>query len=453
MQDVITGAVNIPVSAGFGVLTKAGHLRIQKKSDDGNVAGIEFQITGENFSQTVKTNSDGRIIVSLNPGTYTITEKADSRYKQQQPQTLHIEAGKTASVTFNNVLRKGNLKIVKNSEDGIVANIRFTVTGENYSQTVKTNENGEMLLSDLFPGEYTVTENESSKYEEQPPQTVTVEEDKTAVVSFKNVLVKSRLKIVKMAEDGNVSDIEFNVRGNNYNRTVRTDENGEIVLKDLIPGTYTVTESADDRYEKQDPQNVYVEDGKVAAVTFRNVLKKGNLKIVKTSDDGVVENIEFTVTGENFIRTAKTNADGELVLKNLVPGEYTVTETPDERYEEQEPQVIKVEMEKTATVSFHNVISKSNLKIVKVSEDDVIAGIEFTVTGENFSKTVKTNAKGQIIIRELVPGEYTVTEKTDSRYEPQSPKTVKVEINKTAKVTFKNVLRKGDDFQKCSPKR
>ena len=173
LQDVITGAVNIPVSAGFGVLTKAGHLRIQKKSDDGNVAGIEFQITGEYFSQTVKTNSDGRIIVSLNPGTYTITEKADSRYKQQQPQTLHIEAGKTASVTFNNVLRKGNLKIVKNSEDGIVANIRFTVTGENYSQTVKTNENGEMLLSDLFPGEYTVTENESSKYEEQPPQTVT----------------------------------------------------------------------------------------------------------------------------------------------------------------------------------------------------------------------------------------------------------------------------------------
>ena len=301
-----------------------------------------------------------------------------------------------------------------------------------------------MLLSDLFPGEYTVTENESSKYEEQPPQTVTVEEDKTAVVSFKNVLVKSRLKIVKTAEDGNVSDIEFNVRGNNYNRTVRTDESGEIVLKDLIPGTYTVTESADDRYEKQDPQNVYVEDGKVAAVTFRNVLKKGNLKIVKTSDDGIVENIEFTVTGENFSKTAKTNADGELVLKNLVPGEYTVTETPDERYEEQEPQVVKVEMEKTATVSFHNVISKSNLKIVKVSEDNVVAGIEFTVTGENFSKTVKTNTKGEIIVRELVPGEYTVTEKTDSRYELQNPKTVKVEINKTAKVTFKNVLRKGD---------
>ena len=69
-----------------------------------------------------------------------------------------------------------------------------------------------------------------------------------------------------------------------------------------------MTESADDRYEKQDPQNVYVEDGKVAAVTFRNILKKGNLKIVKTSDDGIVENIEFTVTGENFSKTAKTNA-------------------------------------------------------------------------------------------------------------------------------------------------
>ena len=274
-----------------------------------------------------------------------------------------------------------------------MANIRFTVTGENYSQTVKTNENGEMLLSDLFPGEYTVTENESSKYEEQPPQTVTVEEDKTAVVSFKNVLVKSRLKIVKTSDDGIVSDIEFNVRGNNYNMTVRTDENGEIILKDLIPGTYTVTESADDRYEKQDPQNVYVEDGKVATVTFRNVLKKGNLKIVKTSDDGVVENIEFTITGENFSKTAKTNANGELVLKDLIPGEYTVTETPDERYEEQEPQTVRVEMEKTATVTFHNVISKSNLKIVKVSEDNIIAGIEFIVNQLEIRRDMSYNKK------------------------------------------------------------
>ena len=82
----------------------------------------------------------------------------------------------------------------------------------------------------------------------------------------------------------------------------------------------------------------------------------------------MIENIEFTVTGENFSQTLKTNADGELVLKDLVPGEYTVTETPDERYEEQQPQVVKVEMEKTAAVTFRNVLKKCNLKIVKKLE-------------------------------------------------------------------------------------
>ena len=176
-----------------------------------------------------------------------------------------------------------------------------------------------------------------------------------------------------------------------------------------------MTESVDERYETQQPKTVKVEANKTATVTFKNILKKGNLKIIKTSEDNIVADIEFTVTGKNFKQTVKTDSKGEIVLENLVPGTYTVTESVDERYETQQPKTVKVEAEKTATVTFRNILRKGDLKIVKISEDNIVADIEFTVTGKNFKQTVKTDSKGEIVLENLVPGTYTVTESVDER--------------------------------------
>ena len=382
------------------------------------------------------------MIKDLVPGEYTVTEKTDSRYKEQSPQTVRIEMNMTATVTFKNVLKKGNLKIVKTAEDGNIENIRFSVKGKNFSKTVKTNDKGEITVKGLVPGEYTVTEVPDERYEEQEPQTVQVEMNKTATVTFHNVLKKGSLKIVKTSENGEVANIEFTVRGKDFSRTVKTNDKGEITVRGLVPGEYVVTEISDERYEEQEPQIVQVEMNKTATVTFNNVLKKGSLKIVKTSENGEVANIEFTVRGKDFSRTVKTNDKGEITVKGLIPGEYTVTEVPDERYEEQEPQTVQIEMNKTATVTFNNVLKKGSLKIVKTSENGEIADIEFTVKGKDFSRTVKTNDKGEITVKGLVPGEYTVTEVPDERYEEQEPQTVQVEMNKTATVTFNNVLKK-----------
>ena len=420
-------------------------LKIFKISEDDIVADIEFTVTGANFKQTVRTNEDGEIALeNLVPGTYTITESVDDRYEKQEPQTVTVEADKTATVEFKNTLRKGDLKIVKTSEDGMVADIEFTITSKNYSRTAKSDKNGEILLPDLVPGTYTVTEKVDPRYEAQAPKTVVVKADETAMVEFKNTLRKGDLKIIKISEDGIVADIEFTVTGKSYSRTAKSDKNGEIILPDLIPGTYTVTEKVDPRYEAQAPKTVVVKADETATVEFKNTLRKGDLKIIKTSEDGIVADIEFTITGKNYSRTAKSDKNGEIVLPDLIPGTYTVTEKADPRYEAQEPKKVVVKADETTTVEFKNTLRKGKLKIVKTSEDGVVADIEFKITGKNFSRTAKSDKNGEIILPDLIPGTYTVTEKVDPRYEVQTPKTVKIEADKTATVEFKNTLRKGN---------
>ena len=150
---------------------------------------------------------------------------------------------------------------------------------------------------------------------------------------------------------------------------------------------------------------------KTATVTFNNVLKKGSLKIVKTSENGEIANIEFTVKGKDFSRTVKTNDKGEITVKGLVPGEYTVTEVPDERYEEQEPQTVQVEMNKTATVTFNNVLKKSFIRVVKLDSETgkqiAVKGAEFELFAPDGKKiaAIQTDEKGvALTVQPLIYG-------------------------------------------------
>lgn len=59
----------------------------------------------------------------------------------------------------------------------------------------------------------------------------------------------------------------------------------------------------------------------------------GSVKIVKTSEDGKVSGISFTVSGSGTEQTVTTNATGEMQLDDLRPGVYTVTEQSNDRYE------------------------------------------------------------------------------------------------------------------------
>lgn len=98
-----------PISIAFnGTIQPIGNLQLKKTSEDGQVGGINFTVTGANgFNRTIATDSNGEWkIEGINPGIYTVTEESINKYVPQNSQTVTVEGGnKTATVTFSNVLK------------------------------------------------------------------------------------------------------------------------------------------------------------------------------------------------------------------------------------------------------------------------------------------------------------------------------------------------------------
>ena len=340
-MDFSNGAYSVTLTDENGVLSDFDY----KSSGD-----IDVDVAGDKITLTTKSPITEAATLSVNKSIPHVSDNSVLiAYGDSDLQDVIVGVGKPDPVqaVIKLVTNAGNLKLVKTSEDGIVGGIEFTITGDNFKQTAKTNDKGEILISGITPGTYTVTEAKSDKYVVQAPKTVTVENGKTAEVKFHNTLDKGGLNIIKTSDDGVVAGIEFTITGKNYTKTVKTDKNGNISLPDILPGTYTVTEAKSDRYIEQAPKTVTVENGKTSSVEFHNKLRTGGVEIIKTSEDGVVADIEFTVTGNSFTKTAKTDKDGKIQLTGLIPGKYTVTETPSDKYVAQEPQTVTVEYGKT----------------------------------------------------------------------------------------------------------
>ena len=185
-----------------------------------------------------------------------------------------------------------------------------------------------------------------------------VENDADQIRAYFKVKTSSgNLKLVKTSEDGNVANIEFTVKGDDYSKTVKTNSKGEFELIDLVPGNYTVAEITDSKYETQKSQTVKVESGKTATVTFENVLKKGSLEVVKTSEDNFNEGVKFhlygtSLSGASIDLYATTNADGVAKFENvLVSGDtpYTLEEVNTaDRYVVPKTQRVVIEWNKVA---------------------------------------------------------------------------------------------------------
>lgn len=175
----------------------------------------------------------------------------------------------------------------------------------------------------------------------------------------------------------------------------------------------------------------------------------GSTKIVKTSEDGKVDGISFTVEGEGTAQTAVTGADGTLQIDNLIPGVYTVTEQNYERYEPQDVQRVTVVSGQVSTVNFANTLKKGSLSVTKTSEDGLVEGVKFHLYGQSISgvdvdQYAITDSTGKALFENIPIGSgYTLEEvDTPARYVVPEKQTVAIAWNQVTEQTMYNTLKK-----------
>ena len=206
---------------------------------------------------------------------------------------------------------------------------------------------------------------------------------------------------------------------------------GDVDLQDVVTGVYTVTEQSIDRYLPQDVQRVTVIGGRTTTVTFNNVLKRGDLVVTKTSEDGMVEGIKFHLYGTSLSDLAVdeyaiTDASGKATFKDVLIGTgYTLEEVDTAaKYVVPASQEAAVEWNKVTEKSFSNILKKWNATMTKSDSatgaaqgDATLAGAVYGVyKGDALVDSYTTDGNGQFttdyyvcgddwFIREINPSE------------------------------------------------
>lgn len=350
----------------------------------------------------------------------------------------------------------GNLKLVKTSEDGNVANIEFTVKGDDYSKTVKTNSKGEFELTDLVPGKYTVTEHTPTEYAEQKSKTVNVESGKTATVSFSNVLKKWNLTVTKKDAETKTSQGDATLAGAVYGiyndgnlvDKYTTDKNGSFTtsyyicgdnwtLKEIEPSEgYLLDET--EYHIGAESKKYTLENNSISMCVTEDILK-GKISIIKHTDDGSTK-IETPEKGAEFQVYLKSSGSyvkaKESERDNLICDEYGFAETKDLPYGTYNVHQTKgwngtefiadfdvfiSENNKTYKYLINNASLESYVKIVKVDSETgkqiPYAGAGFQIYDPDGNKvtmkytyptvteieTFYTNSEGYLITPETLP--------------------------------------------------
>ena len=356
--------------------------------------------TSEGYKCTNTKFIDGICAGGANPGVKSVYNAISKSLANYSTVPSFASAIASKAETYEMKYSDGKYTLTLTDSNNILSDFSFKTTG-GVSASVSGNK---LTLTSSNPVNDTVTFN-SAKLMPDVGKTVLVpygdatlqdvisgvENDADPIRAYFKVKTSSgNLKLVKISEDGNVSNIEFTVKGDGYSKTAKTNSKGEFELTDLVPGSYTVTEITDSKYETQKSQTVKVESGKTAKVTFENVLKKGSLEVVKTSEDNFNEGVKFhlygtSLSGANVDLYATTNDDGVATFTNvLVSGDklYTLEEVDTaDRYVVPKKQTAPIEWNKVTQRSFDNVLKKWNLTVTKTDAETKSAQGDATLTG------------------------------------------------------------------------
>lgn len=432
--DPRTFAVNVDVTFG--------NLEIHKTSEDEKISNITFTVKGNGKTYTMKTNANGVATLSNIPiGTYTISEEDIVRYVKQTDKTVTVSDGKTANVSFDNILKKFRVTVTKSDiEKGHAqgdASLAGAVYGLYKGETLMasyTTDSNASFTTDYFvcDTDWTIREISSSEgylvnSKVYPvgadPRLYTVELNETSNAVTEQV-IKGNIAIIKHTDDGSTQietpekGAEFQIylksAGSYVNAdrderdTIVCDEDGFASSKLMPYGVYTVhqTKGWDGREKIKDFDVFINSDGKTYKFLINNANFESYLKVVKLDketgkqiayegvafeiydSDGHRVNMQFTYPQVTTIHTIYTNSEGYLITPEKLPyGDYTLVEV-------QAPYGYVLDSTPIPfTITQENSSTDTGVTVVKVKARDMAQKgvIEITKTGEIFSSVDVTD--------------------------------------------------------------
>lgn len=386
----------------------------------------------ENIRITIKKN--GSTVFDKTYSGDSLTKDANGDCRLEKIAITGLSGGGVMSVTVKNKPITAPVEVIKTSADGVVQGISFKVEVQESGTwsllgTFETDANGKIQIEPMPIGtKLRITEIVPEDYIclSQNPQTITLAEAGNSV-TFENKPISS-LEIVKHSDDGNISNISFDVEqyepegGIGWWKmgTYKTDANGKFSIEGLDVGVkLRITEIVPENYECDNRvQEITTVKGK-NTVSFQNH-PIVNLELFKTSDDDNVSGIEFTLEKKNgadyeLVGTYLTDEDGAIFVPDLELGaEYRITETVPEGYVGENPVQEFTAQLGTNAVSFTNRLIRGNLLIVKLDRGTMspLAGAGFVIlndAGEEIAREY-TDENGEIYIESLPYGQYSYQE-------------------------------------------
>lgn len=442
----------------------------------GDISGNSGTIIGR-----YTTDDSGIIVITgLEAGAYLIEEvqpPANYLLSENSKQQAWLKADGTSvvEVTFANY-PYGHLLITKTDADTKkplmgakfkVTTADGTVVGNANGEFI-TDSNGEILIPNVRPDSYVVTEIQApTGYEiSEEPKTIKVGTDGgTYQLRFADRALNG-LVISKIDEESRepIKNVTFEVSKMSGERigTYRTDSDGKIALSNLEFGWYTVieTKAAKGYTLDSEPKHIEVKNGKQALLTVTNRQTSSMLihKIDSVTGEGIY-GVTFLVSDakHNPIGQYTSDQNGYVYIdRELKDGKYYVQEIqPAEGYLiDHTKKTFYVEYGETSHITWKNTPQMGQIQITKKSADDnpmngLSAGtllpdavFEIYSRAGNLVDTVKTDKNGRVVSKTLPLGRYVIKETKAPNYYIADNTEINVEIEFSGQIVRLEVLNK-----------
>lgn len=473
---------------------------IRDKYTEDPIKGATVVITSKDdpdFKKEVTTDENGQIkLEDLEPGDYVITTtKVPEGYTAPDEETDKVIAGQTTVVDLI-VFKPGKLDVTiidKDTEDPIPDAIVQIIdkTTNKVVEEVKTNEDGNVIVDNLEPGDYIIHVPDVPEYEEPGDKTVTVKPGETTPEKLeveKDVSSSTPVEqpgslditIIDRLTQNPIPEAKVEIIDKTTNKVVEevtTDKNGNVVVDNLEPGDYIIHVVDTPQYAEPADEPAKVESGKTTNKTLV-VEKVGQMQITITDKNDPtkpIPNATVVVKDKegNTVATLVTNGNGQTdIVKDLTIGEtftietvtvpegYTPPTPTTQKITRPELEIVKLEVSRDSGVT--SSVGSLYVIITDKNTGDVIPDATVEVSNSKGEKiqTVVTDKTGSFTITNLKPDTYTIkTTKVPAGYTAPETQTAGVKSNartdvhlyvakeatNTNKPNIDTVVQTGDD--------